>query len=181
MPEEKCQACGLCAAECPAAAIALKKFGTNQMKEQLRDLLAGKKAGAISRPLIVSFCCLFEVTSRKFVREKSEGYEKSGIFRIMVPCVARLSVSDILSPFELGVDGVTIIACSEGSCLYPTAEERLLGRIRQAKGVLGEVGVEGERIDYWKTEGSAEVSWTSFWEISRRKLSQIINNTDVVF
>jgi len=181
MPEEKCQACGLCAAECPAAAIALKKFGTNQMKEQLRDLFAGQKAGSISRPLIVSFCCLFEVTSRKFVREKSEDYEKSGIFRIMVPCVARLSVSDILSPFERGVDGVTIIGCSEGSCLYPTAEERLLGRIRQAKGVLGEVGVEGERIDYWKTEGSAEVSWTSFWEISRRKLNNIINNANVGF
>ena len=179
MPEEKCQACGLCAAECPAAAIALKKFGTNQMREQLQDLLSSLKADTISRPLIVSFCCLFEVTSRKFLKEESESYKKSGIFRIMVPCVARLSVPDILSPFELGADGVTIIGCSDGTCLYPTAVEKLLGRIRQAKRVLAEIGVESERIDYWKTEGSAEVSWTSFWEISRRKLIRIINKTNV--
>jgi coenzyme F420-reducing hydrogenase delta subunit len=124
--------------------------------------------------MIISYCCLFEVTNRKFITEKSENYEKSGIYRIMIPCIARLSVPDILSPFELGADGLAIIACNDGSCLYPTAEEKLLGRIRQAKGILEEVGVEGERIDYWKTEGSAEISWTSFWEISRRKLNQII-------
>ena len=111
------------------------------------------------------------------MKGKAVEYRKSGIYSIMVPCVARLSVPDMLSPFELGADGLTIIACNEGSCLYPTAEERLLGRIRQAKSVLNEIGVEGERIDYWKTEGSAEVSWTSFWEISRRKLHHIGKGT----
>ena len=174
MPEEKCQACGLCAAACPAAAIALKRFGTNKMKEQLQDIFAGLQGTSqLPEPLIISYCCLFEVTSRGFVHEKAVEYGKSGIYSIMVPCVARLSVPDILSPFELGADGLTIISCSEGSCLYPTAEERLLGRIRQAKSVLDEIGVGGERIDYWKTQGSAEVSWTSFWEISRRKVHQI--------
>jgi len=174
MPEEKCQACGLCAAECPAAAIALKRFGTNLMKDQLKDLFAGIKAQEVVTPMIISYCCLFEITSRKFLLEKSEDYKKSGIYRIMVPCVARLSVPDILSPFELGADGVLIIACKEGECLYPTAEERLLRRIRQAREVLEEAGLDRERIDYWKTEGSAEVSWTAFWEISRRKLNIII-------
>ena len=94
---------------------------------------------------------------------------------IMVPCIARLSVPDILSPFEIGADAVAILGCKDGECLYPTAEERLLARIRKAKEVLEEVGVEGERIDYWKTESSAEVSWTTFWELSRRKLDGILN------
>jgi len=173
MPEEKCQACGLCAAECPAAAIALKRYGTNQMREQLQGVLSGMTPKKVPSPLIISYCCLFEVTSRGFIAEKAAEYRRSGVYSILVPCVARLSVPDILSPFELGADGLTIIGCTNGQCLYPTAEERLLRRIRQAKKVLVEVGVEGERIDYWKTEGSAEVSWTSFWEISRRKLLQI--------
>ena len=111
------------------------------------------------------------------MNKKTESYRESGIYSIMVPCVARLSVPDMLSPFELGADGLAIIACNEGSCLYPTAEDRLLGRIRQAKGVLNEIGVEGERIDFWKTDGSAEVSWTSFWEFSRRKLRHIMKGT----
>ena len=173
MPEEKCQACGLCAAACPAAAIALKRFGTNMMKEQLQELLSTARGKQAAGPLIISYCCLFEVSSRGFINEKREAFKSSGIYSIMVPCVARLSVPDLLSPFELGADGLAIIACNDGSCLYPTAEDRLLRRIRQAKGVLNEIGVEGERIDYWKTDGSAEVSWTSFWEISRRKLDQI--------
>jgi coenzyme F420-reducing hydrogenase delta subunit/ferredoxin len=175
MPEEKCQACGLCAAECPAAAIALKRFGTNKMKEQLQDVFSGLAGDRSTRPLIISYCCLFEVTSRNFITEKSENYRKYGVHRILIPCIARLSVVDILSPFELGADGLTVIGCSEDSCLYPTAEEKLLGRIRHAKKVLEEVGVEGERIDYWKTRGSAEVSWTSFWEISRRKVNLLKN------
>jgi len=175
MPEEKCQACGICAAECPAAAIALKRFSTDKMKEQLQRVLDSSTRDTAARPLIISYCCLYEVTSRKFIFEKSESYRKSGIHIITIPCVARLSVPDILLPFERGADALTIIGCSEGSCLYPTAEERLLRKIHQAKQVLEEVGVEAERIDYWKTESSAEVSWTAFWEISKRKLLQIKN------
>jgi NADPH-dependent glutamate synthase beta subunit-like oxidoreductase/coenzyme F420-reducing hydrogenase delta subunit len=173
MPEDMCQACGLCAAQCPAAAIALKRFGTNQIKGQLSSLLSPSTESAMTQPLIVSYCCLFEVTSREFMKNRSDEYKKSGVYTIMIPCVARLSLYDILVPFELGADGVSIIACSEGTCLYPSAEVRLLNRVGQAKGILEEIGLEGERIDFWKTQSSAEVSWTAFWEISRKKLAQI--------
>ena len=87
-----------------------------------------------------------------------------------MPCVARLSVVDILAPFELGADAVVIISCTEGDCLYPTAEERLSARVRRAKSLLDEIGLGGERIDHWRTERSAEVSWSAFWELSKRKL-----------
>jgi len=173
MPQEECQACGLCAAQCPAAAIALKRFGTDRMEETLRQAIASLKERGTSAPLVVSYCCLFEVTARGFVRRAQEEYPQRGLAPIMVPCVARLSVVDILRPFEAGAAGVVILACSEGSCLYPTAEDRLLERVRQAKGILAEIGMEEERIDYWKTQGSAEVSWTAFWALSQRKLSQI--------
>jgi NADPH-dependent glutamate synthase beta subunit-like oxidoreductase/coenzyme F420-reducing hydrogenase delta subunit len=175
MPEEKCQACGLCAAQCPAAAIALKRFSTDQMRDELTSAVADIKKQKGTKPLIISYCCLFEVTSRDFLKGKSENYR---VYTMMVPCVARLSVHDILMPFELDADAVNIIACSEGSCLYPTAEERLLDRIRQAKDVLDDLGLESERIDFWKTKSSAESSWASFWEISRRKINQI--NKDLI-
>jgi len=169
MPTDKCLACGLCAAECPAAAVALKRFGTNRMKEEVRALLANTPTRAQAEPLIVSFCCLFETTSRKFLREQSD-FVADGVVRVMVPCVARLSVTDLLSPFELGADGVVVIACSVGDCLYPTAEERLRARVRKTKGILDEIKVGGERIDLWHTQGAAETSWTAFWELSKRKL-----------
>jgi coenzyme F420-reducing hydrogenase delta subunit len=79
----------------------------------------------------------------------------------------------MLLPFEQGADGVSIIACADGECLYPTAEERLGARVEEAKRILEEIGLSGERIELWRTRESAEVSWTSFWEISRRKLAGI--------
>ncbi len=175
MPQDECQACGLCAAQCPAAAIALKRFGTNQMKEKLQQLVPTIKGRSTTTPVIVSYCCLFEMTGRKFVREAEATYPEEGVVPIMIPCVARLSTADLLRPFEVGVDGLVIIACSEDSCLYPTAEDRLLTRVRQAKSILAEIGLKEERIDYWKTEDSAEVSWTAFWTLSQKKLAEILN------
>jgi formate dehydrogenase beta subunit len=172
MPEEQCQACGLCAAVCPAAAIALKRFGAERVEETLKGLLSERSESA-SGGLLVSLCCLFETTSRKFLDENPEDVARTGVARVLVPCVGRLSVPDILAPFEHGADGVCIIACAEGECLYPTAEERLRARVEEAKRVLEEIGLSGERIDLWRTKDSAEVSWTAFWEISRRKLARM--------
>lgn len=172
MPQEKCLACGLCAAVCPAAAIALKRFGAERIADDLKRLLSQTEK-ASPPTLIVSFCCLFEATSRKFLDEKAEDVAETGIARVLVPCVGRLSVPDILAPFERGADGVCVITCSGGECLYPTAEARLGARVEEAKRVLEEIGLSGERIDLWRTRQSAEVSWTAFWEISRRKLEQM--------
>ncbi|MCJ7749937.1 MAG: hydrogenase iron-sulfur subunit, partial [Armatimonadetes bacterium] len=170
--EEKCQACGICAAICPAAAIALKRFGAERIKEEMSRLLSPD--GRPSREgVVVSFCCLFEATSRKFLDGKPEEVEETGVARVPVPCVGRLSVADLLAPFEHGADAVCVIACAEGECLYPTAEERLEDRVERANQVLAEIGLGSNRIDLWRTRDSAEVSWTAFWEVSRRKLALI--------
>lgn len=168
MPAEKCQACGLCAAQCPAAAIALKRFGVERVERELRRLL-NRSNGGQPRPLVVSFCCLFETTSRRFVDENPEDVEKTGIARVLVPCVGRLSVADMLAPFEMGADAVCVIACASGECMYPTAEERLSARVDQVKRILDEIGIGGERVDLWRTKEAAEVSWSAFWEVSKRK------------
>jgi coenzyme F420-reducing hydrogenase delta subunit len=173
MPEDQCQTCGLCAAECPAAAIALTRFGTNRMREEVSELLSDVDKGDLSQPLIVSYCCSFGATTRETLRADREETRTTGVVKVMVPCVARLSVVDILAPFELGADGVTIISCAEDNCPYPTAEERLCGHIERAKGVLDEIGVGGDKIDHWQTETSAEESWAGFWQKSREKLQGI--------
>jgi len=172
MPEEKCQACGLCAAMCPAAAVALERYGKERVEEDLNRLLGGMEKAA-PPVLMVSFCCLFETTSREFLDESPEEVAKTGVARVMVPCVGRLSVADILAPFERGADGVCVIACGEGECLYPKAEEGLAARVKEARRVLEEIGMSGERIDLWQTEDSAETSWAGFWEKSREKLAQM--------
>jgi len=172
MPADKCQACGLCAAQCPAAAVALKRFGFERVQRELTRLLRSTNGGK-PEPLLVSFCCLFETTSRKFLDENPDDVEKTGIARVLVPCVSRLSVPDMLAPFEMGADAVSVIACANGGCMYPTAEERLSMRVDQVKRILDEIGVGGERVDLWRTKETAEVSWSAFWEVSKRKLALV--------
>jgi NADPH-dependent glutamate synthase beta subunit-like oxidoreductase/coenzyme F420-reducing hydrogenase delta subunit len=170
MPEEKCQTCGICAAECPAAAIALKRFQTSKMESEIVEFLeeARKKKDSPKR-LIVSFACLFETTTRKTLYEGKQELLEQGIYLIPIPCVARLSLPELLAPLALGADSVVIIACESDECLYPGAEYLLHRRIKRAKSLLDEIGVSPEKIDFWITGESAETSWKAFLQISRMK------------
>ena len=171
MPAQECLTCGLCAAECPAAGVALARFATNRVKETLESILTDCSAEKIQRPLVVSYCCLYEATSRKYLREQTRSeIEETGILRVMVPCVGRLGSIDLVSPFELGADRVSIIACHETGCLYTGAEELLERRIQQARRFLDEIGVGGESLQFFRTHTSAEESWPQFWRESKEDL-----------
>ncbi|MHC1730028.1 MAG: FAD-dependent oxidoreductase [Syntrophobacteraceae bacterium] len=165
MPAEQCQTCGMCAAECPAAGIALSRFATNKMKDLLKLTLSGTDADKIRRPFVVSYCCQNETTSREFLRPQTEEeIRQTGILRVMVPCVGRLSALDLMSPFELGADKVAVIACKEDGCFYTGAEELLRRRIIRVGKFLDEIGVGRESLQFFTTEGSAEQSWPRIWE-----------------
>ncbi len=170
---DQCQACGLCAAECPAAGISLTRFSTDQMEVRVRELLHDRAAGDVERPFLVSYCCMFETTSRKYLRPTSQEAAASGVLRVMVPCVARLRVIDLLKPLELGADGVAILSCAPGECVVPTAEGKLAAHVRQARRFLEAAGIAPDRILHFETVGSAEESWESFWTQSIETLSAL--------
>ena len=179
MPAQQCQTCGLCAAECPAAGIALSRFATNGMKDTLGAILAKSDAAKIARPFVVSYCCLNETTSRKFLREQTEEeIRQSGILRVMIPCVSRLSTLDLLSPFELGADKVCVIACRENGCFYPGAEELLAKRVNRVGKFLDQIGVGKDNLQLFKTEGSAEEYWPRIWEEFRSTSANTIDRSE---
>ena len=45
-------------------------------------------------------------------------------------------------------------------------------RVERARQLVAETGLEGERIDLRRTEGSAEESWEGFWADMRKKLAE---------
>ena len=170
MPAQECLTCGLCAAECPAAGIRLGRFATNGMKEGINLILEKMDLSRISRPFVVSYCCLSETTSRKFLRPQTEKeIEESGILRIMTPCVGRLGTLDLLSPFELGADRVVVIACKENGCFYTGAEELLGRRIKGVRQFLDEIKVGQDNLLFFNTIGSAEESWPQLWQEARQE------------
>jgi len=165
MPAQLCLTCGLCAAECPAAGIRLARFATDKMKERLGEILKKVGMNRIARPFIVSYCCLYETSSRKYLKQQTEEeILESGVLRVMVPCVGRLGSLDLLKPFELGADRVVVIACREDGCFYPGAEELLKRRIEGVRRFLDEIKVGRHNLLFFQTPDSAEESWPQFWK-----------------
>jgi len=167
-PPQQCLTCGLCAAECPAVAISLSRFGTDRVKQELARLATVKKPG--DKPVLVSFNCIYEAATRESLKPGEELLAKDGVLKILVPCVARLKLTELLMPFEQGADAVAVIACGQGECVYPTAEDRLDLRVRRAKQILDEIKLGGHRINLYQTKGTAEESWNLLYEEARTRL-----------
>ncbi len=65
---------------------------------------------------------------------------------ILVPCTAKVDIIHILRAFEKGADGVYVVGCMEGSCLFISGNIRARKRVEQAQTILDKVGVGGERV-----------------------------------
>ena len=165
MPPQECQTCGLCAAECPAFAIEVLRFPTAAMKKSMVENVAGLDLERVARPFLIAYCCVNGTTSRKYLKDQSAGeIMETGVLRILVPCVGRLSMADLVSPFELGADKVAVVSCPEGACYYPRVEGWLERRITRTQRYLDEIGLGGEKLQLFKMEGSGDESWTRIWE-----------------
>ncbi|MDR3554153.1 MAG: FAD-dependent oxidoreductase [Syntrophobacteraceae bacterium] len=164
MPVQQCQTCGLCAAECPAFAIDVLRFPTGAMKKAMVDSVAGLDLEKVARPFLISYCCVNGTTSRKYLKDQSaEEIMESGVLRVLVPCVGRLSVADLVSPFELGADKVAVVSCPEDGCFYPRVEDWLSRRINRTQKYLDEIGVGKDKLQLFRMEGSGDESWARIW------------------
>ncbi|TET33147.1 MAG: hydrogenase iron-sulfur subunit [Planctomycetota bacterium] len=168
MPADECQACGLCAAECPAVAIKLERWGVHEMKNRIAGKL--ERLGGKPDKFLLGFGCLFQAETRDALQNDPAAVKSDGIVRISVPCTARLTVSDLLAPFELGAGGVTVIACEGDSCQYPIALDRIERRVKEAGGFLEAIGVGADKIQLMKTNGPAETEWPKILSEAREKL-----------
>ncbi|MHC4660209.1 MAG: FAD-dependent oxidoreductase [Planctomycetota bacterium] len=168
MPADECQACGLCAAECPANAIGLVRWGVYEMKKQIKSELdrLGQKGGKF----LVGYGCLFQAEGRRILFNDDSEFRKDAILKIPVPCAARLTVADLLAPFELGAAGVTVITCDSGDCQYPNGVNRIAARVKEAGGFLAQTGLGAEKIELVKSDGPAEAEWPKILNAAKEKL-----------
>lgn len=140
-----CQACGICAAECPAFAIQLWNYTHDQIAEQL-EAGADHPDEALS-PRIVAFTC---------DHSGYESYDMAGAMRlalppglqiIRLPCSGKVDTHLILRAFEGGADGVLVFACHEDNCKFLHGNLRAEKRVAAMREVLDQVGVDGTRLE----------------------------------
>ncbi|MFA6450164.1 MAG: hydrogenase iron-sulfur subunit [bacterium] len=66
--------------------------------------------------------------------------------KIELACSSRVETIHILKAIENGAEGVLIIACPESECKLIEGSKRTGKRVESAKRLLGEIGVEPERV-----------------------------------
>jgi ferredoxin len=135
-----CQACGLCAVECPAKAITIKRFADRGIVDRVVKLMEGGTS-AVRR---VEMVCAQDAETREELRDRVETIDGIVTAKVPVNCAARVEEVDMMKPFELGAESVVLRRCKE--CRYPGAEMRLARRVGRTREILDAVGVGGERL-----------------------------------
>ncbi|MFZ6017661.1 MAG: FAD-dependent oxidoreductase [Nitrospirota bacterium] len=134
----QCQACGICASECPASAINLKLETREDGHAALQKMIdkARREAPEI---LIIGYYCRYKVPTGL--------PDESGICWLGKLCTGRLDVFQLIYPFEWGVDGVAVHMCKNEECRFRDGSRWLLTHIERAKKILDEIGIGADRLD----------------------------------
>lgn len=155
-----CQACGMCAVECPVQAI--------DISLDSRKAIAGQLAKALIRPdtpapAIVGFFDLHGSFVGRDVDELKERF--ADVLPIMVFGSRRIDVSDMLKAFEYGADAVFVALCPPERDPFPDVRGKVEARVARARAFLEGVGLDGERLDIctMPAQGIVDLEWMQGW------------------
>jgi F420-non-reducing hydrogenase iron-sulfur subunit len=115
-------------------------------------------------PKIVGFCCNWCSYAGADLAGVSRFQYPPNIRIIRVMCSGRVDPAFILKALEVGADGVLIAGCHPGDCHYIAGNYKAARRISLLKKILGQFGIEGERV---------RLEWVSASEGS--KFAEVVN------
>jgi len=147
MRSEMCQSCGLCVAECPTAAISIRRFAVGDIRARAEKLMEDAP-GQVTR---VEYVCAQDAETRDELRDRTVSMNGDLVAVVPVTCAARVDEVDMMKPFELGAGRVIVRMCSE--CRYRGADDRLTKRVGRTQEILDAVGVGGDKLSLeWPAE-----------------------------
>lgn len=136
----QCQACGICASECPASAIDVKLETKEESRRKLKDALETAKKES-PEDFTIEFYCQ---------NEELEGHpsdKKHGKYSIGKPCMARIDVYQFIHAFEKGSKSVEIYKCEhDQECRFKGCNEWIQKHIETARKMLKEIGIDADHI-----------------------------------
>ena len=95
---------------------------------------------------VAIFYCQHQTDRMMQVLRTFDGLAAPKIRKVALPCSGKLEVSFLLKALEDGADAVAIFGCPEGECHYLVGSTRAKNRVRYARRILGDIGLEEERV-----------------------------------
>jgi len=139
-----CQACGICASECPMDAIQIGGF----TDDLIRGQIAAKLAQVNGDPAIVAFCCQNSALPAGEMAATFRMSVPAGLRTIQVPCAGKIDLQYILDAFVSGADGVLVMACHPGNCKSERGNTYASWRVEDAQRLIAGAGLEPERLRF---------------------------------
>ncbi len=106
------------------------------------------------QPKIVAFCCYYCAYSAADLAGSMRLQYPPNIRMVELPCSGKTDIRVVLEAFENGADGVYVAGCLEGDCHFLKGNIMAKRRIKQAKKLLDEIGIGGDRLEMFNLSGS---------------------------
>jgi len=121
-------------------------------------------------PKIVAFCCHYCAYSAADLAGSMRLQYPANIRVIEMPCSGTTDARVLLKAFEEGADGVFVAGCLEGDCHFLKGNYRAKKRVGYVKKLLGEIGLEPERLEMYNLSAAMGVR---FAEIAKEMTERI--------
>ncbi len=100
-------------------------------------------------PKIVAFACHYCAYAAADLAGAMRLQYPENLNIIKLPCTGKLDVLHVLRAFEDGADGVFVAGCMEGDCHYQKGNLNAKRRVRYAKKLLDQLGLDGQRVEMY--------------------------------
>jgi ferredoxin len=142
----QCQACGICAAECPSSAIDVRLETREKSRKKLKKALDSAKKES-PEDFAIEFYCQYQEPETPPAPQKRK---KTKQYPVGKPCMARIGVKQLLQPFEEGAAEVEIYKCEQDDCRFTGCDEWIEKHIESAQKILGQIGMDTEKLKFIK-------------------------------
>jgi coenzyme F420-reducing hydrogenase delta subunit len=124
-------------------------------------------------PLILAFCCHYCAYAAADMAGSMRLQYPSNVRVLRLPCTGKLEVDYLLAAFERGVDGVMVAGCLEGGCHFLEGNLRARKRVERAKQILGEIGIEPERLEMFNLSSAEGPRFAEISSIMAERLKRL--------
>jgi coenzyme F420-reducing hydrogenase delta subunit/Pyruvate/2-oxoacid:ferredoxin oxidoreductase delta subunit len=139
-----CQACGICASECPQDAIQIRAFEDQNIKSQLEQSLSDVPES----PGIVAFCCENSSLEALKMAQRFGLNLPAGLKTIHVPCAGKVDLDYLFTAFLKGADGVLVLTCHPGNCKSVRGNTFAGWRVENVQRMLTNAGMDKNRLRF---------------------------------
>ena len=124
-------------------------------------------------PKIVAFCCNFCAFAAADLAGAMRLQYPPSVRIIRLPCTGKVDAIHLMKAFEDGADGVFVAGCLEGQCHFLEGNLRAKKRVGYVKKLLGEVGIDPQRIEMFNLSSAMGSRFAEIVEEMTEKVTQL--------